>query len=295
MEKKVSFLVNVAYYGIICAIVILFFKYGMKYVLPFVLAFIYLPILYVIVFSFNEAESLSEFTKFSFIWYKELFHDETALAALRNSLILALLSSALATVIGTLGALGIDRLRLRFVKSSMRALTNIPMMNPDIVTGVSMMLLFVAVFIGMFGGKLGFATMLIAHTTFNIPYVVLSVLPKFKQLDRSQCEAAMDLGCTPVRTFFRIEVPAVMPGILSGFMLGFTLSLDDFVISHFVSSPDFVTLPLYIYNQTIHEVKHGMYALFTLIIVVILALLLIINLRPDKTKKKKHRKVRAGS
>ena len=266
-----------------------------KFYMAIIFLLLYAPILLVIVFSFNEAESLSEFTNFSFIWYKELFHDETALAALRNSLILALLSSALATVIGTLGALGIDRLRLRFVKSSMRALTNIPMMNPDIVTGVSMMLLFVAVFIGMFGGKLGFATMLIAHTTFNIPYVVLSVLPKFKQLDRSQCEAAMDLGCTPVRTFFRIEVPAVMPGILSGFMLGFTLSLDDFVISHFVSSPDFVTLPLYIYNQTIHEVKHGMYALFTLIIIVILALLLIINLRPDKTKKKKHRKVRAGS
>ena len=267
-------------------------KFLSRFYMTIIFLILYAPILLVVVFSFNESASLSEFTGFSFHWYRELFDDQTALSALLNSLVLALFSSVLATVIGTFGALGIDRLRNKAVKSTYKALTNVPMMNPDIVTGVSMMLLFVAVFIGMFGGSLGFWTMLIAHTTFNIPYVVLSVLPKFKQLDRSQCEAAMDLGCTPVRTFFKIEVPAVMPGILSGFMLGFTLSLDDFVISHFVSSPDFVTLPLYIYNQTIHEVKHGMYALFTLIIFVILALLLAINLRPDgsKSKKGKHRK-----
>ena len=264
-----------------------------RFYMAIIFFILYAPILLVVVFSFNSTASLSEFTGFSFHWYAELFRDSTALTALGNSLILAAASSVLATVIGTLGALGIDRLRIKFLRSSLRALTNVPMMNPDIVTGVSMMLLFVAVFIGVFGGNLGFWTMLIAHTTFNIPYVVLSVLPKFKQLDRSQCEAAMDLGCTPVRTFFKIEVPAIMPGILSGLMLSFTLSLDDFVISHFVSSPDFVTLPLYIYNQTIHEVKHGMYALFTLMIVVILALLLIINLRPDGNAKRKGKKGRA--
>ena len=221
-------------------------KFLSRFYMTIIFLILYAPILLVVVFSFNESASLSEFTGFSFHWYEELFRDATALSALWNSLILALLSSVLATVIGTFGALGIDRLRSKAVKATYKALTNVPMMNPDIVTGVSMMLLFVAVFIGMFGGSLGFWTMLIAHTTFNIPYVVLSVLPKFRQLDRSQCEAAMDLGCTPVRTFVKIEVPAVMPGILSGFMLGFTLSLDDFVISHFVSSPDSVTLPLYI-------------------------------------------------
>ena len=253
---------------------------------------LYAPILVLVIFSFNESGSLSTFSGFSFKWYRELFRDTEALSALKNSLILALCSSALATVIGTLGALGIDRMRRKGVKEAIRSLTNVPMMNPDIVTGVSMMLLFVAV-IGFIGGKLGFWTMLIAHTTFNLPYVVLSVLPKFQQLDRAQCEAAMDLGCTPVRTFFKIEVPAVLPGILSGFILGFTLSLDDFVISHFVSSPDFKTLPLYIYNQTVHDVKFSMYALCTLIIVVILALLLVINFMNPEGKKNKKKKAGA--
>ena len=266
-----------------------------KFYMALIFLMLYAPILVLILFSFNASESLSAFTGFSLKWYAELWKDEEALTALRNSVVLAVLSSALATLIGTLGALGIYRLRNKYVKSAYSAVTNIPMMNPDIVTGVSMMLLFVAV-TGIVGGKLGFWTMLIAHTTFNLPYVILSVLPKFRQLDRSQCEAAMDLGCTPVQTFFKIEVPAVLPGIISGFMLGFTLSLDDFVISHFVSSPDFKTLPLYIYNQTAHKVKFSMYALCTLIIVVILVMLLVINLRPDANtvagKKKKARAAR---
>ena len=172
-------------------------------------------------------------------------------------------------------------MRGRYIRGIIRSVTNVPMMNPDIVTGVSMMLLFVASIRIAGIGQLGFVTMLIAHTTFNLPYVILSVLPKFQTLDRTLCEAAMDLGCTPVRTFFRIEVPAVMPGIVSG------LILDDFVISHFVSSPDFMTLPLYIYNQTAHDVKFSMYALCTIIIIVILALLMIINFIGPNRKKKK--------
>ena len=158
------------------------------------------------------------------------------------------------------------------------SVTNIPMMNPDIVTGVSMMLLFVALGTMLsINNVLGRTTMIIAHTTFNLPYVILSVLPRFKQLDRSLSEAALDLGCTPLQTFFKIELPAVVPGIISGLMMGFTLSLDDFVISHFVSSPDFQTLPLYIYNQTAHQVKYSMYALCTLMIVAILVLLMLVN------------------
>lgn len=239
---------------------------------------LYAPILVLIVFSFNDSGELSHFSGISLKWYVELFRDDTAFVALKNSLILAVLSSLLATVIGTLGALGLYRMKNAYLKGAINSVTNIPMMNPDIVTGVSMMLLFVTVagFL-KFDNKLGFGTMLIAHVTFNLPYVILSVLPRFKQMDRSLCEAALDLGCTPVQTFFKIELPAVMPGILSGLMLGFTLSLDDFVISHFVSSPDFQTLPLYIYNQTAHEVKYSMYALCTLMVVVILLLLLVVN------------------
>ncbi len=239
---------------------------------------LYAPILVLIVFSFNEAESLSTFSGFTLDWYKELFQDEEALTALRNSLILAVLSSVIATVIATFGALGIYRMKTKAIKSSVTAATNIPMMNPDIVTGVSMMLLFVAVAGILQSDQLfGFWTMLLAHVTFNLPYVFLSVLPRFKQLDTSLSEAAQDLGCTPSRAFFKVELPQIVPGIISGMLLGFTLSLDDFVISHFVSSPNFQTLPLYVYNQTAHNVKFSMYALCALIVAIILVVLLAVN------------------
>lgn len=243
-----------------------------------VMLLLYAPILVLIVFSFNESGNLSSFSGFSLKWYRELFRDSTAFTALKNTLLLAVESSALATVIGTFAALGIHRMRNKFVKTALSSVTNIPMMNPDIVTGVSMMLFFVAV-AGIFSlpEALGRTTMLIAHTTFNLPYVILSVLPRFKQMDKSLTEAALDLGCTPARAFFKVELPFIVPGIVSGAMLGFTLSLDDFVISHFVSSPDFQTLPLYIYNQTAHNVKFSMYALCSLIIAAILFLMLTIN------------------
>lgn len=248
---------------------------------------LYAPILLVVVFSFNEGGSLASFTGFSFKWYGELFGDEVALKSLFNSLILAVSSAIAATVLGTLAAFGLDRMRSKWLVSAISSVTNIPMMNPDIVTGVSMMLLFVALggIIGL-GNLLGFWTMFIAHVTFSLPYVILSVLPRFKQFDKSLREAALDLGCTPVRSFFKVEFPEILPGVLSGLMMSFTLSLDDFVISHFVSSPDFQTLPLYIYNQTAHNVKYSMYALCTLIIVTILALLLVINFGDLFTKRK---------
>ena len=240
---------------------------------------LYAPILVVIVFSFNGKGSLSEFSGISTKWYEELFRDEEALSALKNSVILAVSSSLLATVIGTLASFGISRAKSKYYQRMMEGVSNIPMMNPDIVTGISMMLLFVAVgtLIGV-SDILGFWTMLIAHTTFCLPYVMLSVLPRFRQMDKSLTEAALDLGCTPAKTFFRVELPFIMPGVISGLMMSFALSLDDFIISHFVSSPDFVTLPLYIYNQTVHNIKFSTYALCTLIIVVILGLLIAVNL-----------------
>ena len=205
-----------------------------------------------------------------------------------------MLSSLLATVLGTLCAFSIDRSGKKWFARSVETVTNIPMMNPDIVTGVSMMLLFVGV-AGILKASsfLGFWTMLIAHTTFNLPYVTLSVLPKFRQMDKSLSEAALDLGCTPRQTFLRVELPAILPGVLSGLMMSFTLSLDDFVISHFVSSADFRTLPLYIYNQTAHEVKFSMYALCTLIIVVITALLIAVNFAGSVGERRQRRKAGA--
>ncbi len=244
-----------------------------------------------IAFSFNEAGSLAEYSGFSLVWYEELFNDEEALSSLRNSLILAVSSSLIATVIGTFAALGLHRMRSKWIKGAVNTVTNIPMMNPDIVTGVSMMLLFVAVAaILKTNNFFGFGTMLIAHVTFNLPYVILSVMPRFKALDISLSEAAQDLGCTPSQAFFKVELPEIIPGIVSGLMLGFTMSLDDFVISHFVSSPDFQTLPLYVYNQTAHNVKFSMYALSALIVVVILIILLVVNFAGSIGKGKAHGK-----
>ena len=259
--------------------------------IPLIFLLLYLPILIVILFSFNEAGSMSHFEGFTFGWYAELFEDETALTALGNSLSLAVISSVLATVIGTLAAFGLNKMRTRWVSSAIRSVTNIPMMNPDIVTGVSMMLLFVAaVAIPFLPIKFGRFTMLIAHTTFSLPYVILSVLPRFRQMDKHLTEAALDLGCTPAKAFFRVELPGVVPGIVSGLMLGFTLSLDDFVISHFVSSPDFQTLPLYIYNQTAHDVKYSMNALCALMVFAILLLLFAVNFAGTLGKGKKAKK-----
>ena len=258
---------------------------------------LYAPIFVVILFSFNQSGSLSNFAGFSLYWYRELFRDGEALDALKNSLFLAVSSSVIATGIGTLASFGIARAKSKRYQKMMEGVSNIPMMNPDIVTGVSMMLLFVGVgtIIGV-SDTLGVWTMLLAHTTFNLPYVILSVLPKFRQMDKSLTEAALDLGCTPSQAFFRIELPYVLPGVVSGLMMSFTLSLDDFVISHFVSSPDFKTLPLYIYNQTAHEVKFSMYALCTLLIVVILALLIAVNLAGSvgESRQRKKDKLQMG-
>ncbi len=270
-------------------------KFLSKCYIGLIFLILYAPILVVILFSFNESGNLSYFSTFTLYWYKELFADSEALDALKNSLILAVCSSLIATTIGTLAALGISRAKNRYYRQTLESVANIPMMNPDIVTGVSMMLLFVGVgAIVAAKSTLGFWTMLIAHTTFNLPYVILQVLPKFRQMDKNLTEAALDLGCTPMQTFFRVELPSIMPGIISGLMMSFTLSLDDFVISHFVSSPDFKTLPLYIYTQTAHEVKFSMYALCTIMIIAILLLLIAVNVAGSMGERRALKKARTA-
>ncbi|MBE6700824.1 MAG: ABC transporter permease [Ruminococcaceae bacterium] len=250
-----------------------------------ILLFMYAPIFVLIVYSFNASNSTSVFEGFSLKWYSELFKDGETLKALYNTLILALLSSVIATILGTAAAVGISYMKNGPIKSIIMTITNIPMMNADIVTGVSLMLLFVFVG-GILGisGVLGFTTLLIAHVTFNLPYVILSVLPKLKQLDPNLSEAAQDLGCTPLQSFFKVVLPSIMPGIITGLMMSFTLSLDDFVISYFVSGPQFQTLPLRIYSMTKRRVTPDMYALSTLMFVVILVLLILINTVKDDKK-----------
>ena len=253
-----------------------------------ILIFMYAPIMVLVVFSFNSSNSTSVFEGFSFKWYAELFKDGETLKSLYNTLILAVSSAVISTVIGTAAAVGISYMKKGPIRSIIMTLTNIPMMNADIVTGVSLMLLFVfgASLLGI-SGVLGFGTLLIAHVTFNLPYVILSVLPKLKQLDPHLSEAAQDLGCTPLKAFFKVVVPFIMPGIVSGMMMAFTLSIDDFVISYFASGPEFQTLPLRIYSMTKRRVTPDMYALSTLMFVTILVLLVLINTTKDDKRVQK--------
>lgn len=256
---------------------------------------LYVPIAVMMLFSFNAGESTSSFDGFSFQWYVSLFTEKPELLeALRNSLILALASAAVATVIGTLAAVGLAKMRSHFAKNAINSVTNIPMMNPEIVTGISMMLLFVFISNHIFRSEtveLGFFSLLIAHVTFNLPYVILSVAPKIRQMDKFLPEAAQDLGCTPIASFFKVELPNILPGIISGFIMAFTLSLDDFVISLFNGGDLFKTLPVLIYSYTKKPVKPDIYALFSLIVIVIFVLLILSNIvstrgeRKEKSKK----------
>ena len=244
-----------------------------------IMVFLFAPILILLIFSFNSAKSLSVMQGFSLHWYYELFRDAETLGAVRNTLVLAIASSVLATAMGTAAAVGIFRLRSRVLRATLDSVTNIPMINPDIITGISLMLMFV--FVGrLFGAatSLNFWTMLIAHITFCLPYVILQVLPKLQQMDQSLPEAAMDLGCTPFRAFLKVEVPEITPGIITGLIMSFTLSLDDFVISYFTAGNGFQTLPIRIYNMTKKTVTPKMYALSTIIFFTILALLIMTNL-----------------
>ena len=246
--------------------------------------FLFAPIAILIVFSFNSAKSLSVFSGFSLHWYQELLRDSETLDAVRNTLVLAVSASVISTLMGTAAAVGIFRLRSRYLRAALDTVTNIPMINPDIITGISLMLMFV--FVGrLFGAatSLNFGTMLISHITFCLPYVILQVLPKLQQMDQALPEAAMDLGCTPLKAFFKVEVPEIMPGIVTGLIMAFTLSLDDFVISYFTSGNGFQTLPIRIYNMTKKTVTPKMYALATIIFFVILAMLLLSNLLDANT------------
>ncbi len=246
----------------------------------------YAPILVLIFFSFNAGSSTSSFEGFSLRWYGALFQNEYVMQSLYNTLILASVSAVVSTVLGTAAAVGISKYK-RWQRSAINTVTNIPMMNPDIVTGVSMLLLFV------FAGAilnvesiLGFWTLLFAHITFNLPYVILSVQPVLSKVDVHLSEAAQDLGCPPVKAFFKVVLPSISSGIVTGFMMAFTLSVDDFVISFFTAGPSFTTLPLYIYSMTKKPVKPDINALSTIMFVVVLALLVLINVHEGRNEKK---------
>lgn len=252
--------------------------------------FLYIPMIVLAVASFNKGMDIAVFKGFTFNQYKELFRDRHLLGLLLNSVIVAVLSSLLATLLGTAAAMGIHRMRGR-LRSAVMTMTNIPMTNPEIVTGVSLALLFA--FVGTtlrIHSVLGFWTLLIAHITFNLPYVILNVMPKLSQMDPDLTEAALDLGCTPVQAFFKVTIHEILPGILSGALMAFTMSLDDFVISYFVTGSGFVTLPVEIYSYTKKPIHPKVYAMFTLMFLAILLMMVVMNLLQARDHGKKTRK-----
>lgn len=251
-------------------------KWIQNFYLVLIFIFLYAPIATMMVLSFNTSKSRTQWGGFTLDWYVQLFDSRTIMAALYNTLIIALVSALAATVIGTAASVAINSMG-RTARSVVMGITNIPMLNADIVTGISLMLAFIA-----FGISLGFQTILIAHITFNIPYVILSVMPKLKQTSRSTYEAAMDLGATPVYAFFKVVFPDILPGVLSGFLLSFTMSLDDFIITHFTKGAGINTLSTLIYSEVRRGIRPSMYALSTIIFLVVLLLLLITNFAPKK-------------
>ena len=266
-------------------------KLSSKIYTTLVFAFLFAPIVVMLVYSFNESKSLSVFSGVSLRWYKELLNDRNTLESVKNTLILAFSATAISTVMGTAAAVGINKLRGTWYCRTLKTVTDIPMTNPDIITGISLMLMFV--FVGRLVGartSLSFWTMLIAHVTFCLPYVILQVLPRLQQMDKALPEAAMDLGCTPLRAFFKVELPEILPGIVTGAIMAFTMSLDDFVISYFTAGNSFETLPIRIYGMTKKTVTPKMYALATLIFIVTMSLLIVRNLvendqhKPEKEK-----------
>lgn len=261
-----------------------------KLYIALVFIFLYAPMAVMMVFSFNGSESTYIMSGVSLQWYQRLFHDTMTMNALKNTVVLAVISALISTFLGTMAAVGIYNMKNKYLKSSVMTVTNIPMMNPEIVTGISMMLLFV--FVGTWFNRtniLGFTTILIAHITFQLPYVILSVLPKLRQTDPRVFEAAQDLGCHPVKAFFKVVMPQIRPGIVSGAIMAFTLSLDDFIISYFTNGPDFQTLPIHIFSMTKKRVKPDMYALSTLIFVVIFVLLILMNIAQSNSDKKQRK------
>ena len=241
-----------------------------------ILIFLYAPILTMIVLSFNQSKSRTQWGGFTLQWYAQMFDSRSIMSALTTTLVIAFASALAATIIGTAAALSINSMR-PVPRTIVMGITSIPMLNAEIVTGISMMLAFIA-----FGISLGFKTILISHITFSIPFVILSVMPKLRQTDKSTYEAALDLGASPLYAFFKVVFPDIMPGVLSGFLLAFTMSLDDYIITNFTKGAGINTLSTLIYSEVRRGIRPSMYALSSIIFTTVLILLIIINFRSIK-------------
>jgi len=254
-----------------------------RFYLGLMLLFMYAPIAILIIYSFNASKSRAVWAGFTLDWYVALFKDPDIARALYNTLTIAFFSSVIATVIGTTAAVGIDAMR-GFRKTAIMGITNIPVVNPDIVTGVSLMILYIAIFRFIPGLKLGYGTMLLSHVAFNTSYIILSVLPKLRQMDKNLYEAALDLGATPAAGFFKVILPEILPGIITGALLAFTMSLDDFVVSFFTTGSGVSNLSILIYSMARRGINPKINALSTLMFIAVLLLLYLVNLT-DSTKR----------
>ena len=252
-----------------------------KIYIALIVIFMYAPIVTLVVLSFNSSKSRAKWGGFTFKWYISLFDNASIMAALRNTLLIALLSAIISTVIGTAACLAINAMKKKG-RTIWMGITNIPMLNAEIVTGISLMLIFI-----ILGVKFGFMTILVAHITFNIPYVILSVMPRMKTLNPSTYEAALDLGASNAYAFFKVVLPDIMPGVISGFLMAFTMSIDDFVITHFTKGAGVDTLSTKIYSEVRKGIKPEIYALSTIIFITILVLLFLLNRTPKKVDEAK--------
>ena len=249
--------------------------------LTLIVLFLYLPIGTLMVLSFNSGKTMNAWTGFSLDWYEEMFQSQQIMEALKNTLTIAFWAATIATVIGVAACIGLNSMREKS-RSLLMGLNNIPLLNADIVTGISLMLSFL-----LFGISLNYGTVLFAHITFCIPYVILSVMPKFRQLQNHTYEAALDLGASPVYAFFKVVLPDIMPGIISGFLLSFTMSVDDFVITHFTRGVGINTLSTLIYSQVKVGIRPTLYALSTVIFVTVLIILIVVNIISTKKEEKR--------
>ena len=251
-----------------------------KIYIALIFIFLYAPIVTLMVLSFNASKTRAKWGGFTLKWYIELFQNRDIMEALWNTLLIAVISSLVATIIGTIACVSMSTMK-RKSKSVLLGITNIPMLNADIVTGISLMLLFIS-----FGFRFGLGTILLSHITFNIPYVILSVMPRMKQLNPSTYEAALDLGASHITAFFKVIFPDLLPGIMSGLLMAFTMSLDDFIITHFTKGAGVDTLSTKIYTEVKKGIKPEMYALSTIIFVTVLLLLFLVNMSPTGKEEK---------
>lgn len=259
-------------------------KYLSKVYLLLIFTFFYAPIVYVIFFSFNDSRSLTNFTGFSLEWYEKMFENRTMMESIYYSVIIAIIATIVSTIIGTITAIGLSKSR-KVVKEFINQMNNLSMLNPEIVTAIGLMLLFVT-----FGIKTGFGTLLLAHIIFCIPYVILSIMPKLRQLDDNLAEAALDLGCTPWQALYKVIIPQIKPGIFTGALTAFTMSFDDFVISYFVTGPGINNISTYVYSS-VRRINPSINALSTIIVIGITIVLVLANVIPMIATRRQKRAV----